>query len=92
MPTAEKPALRELYWRRPDQYHSVTTDGRYSVCRMNVGPRIHYVAFRRGHAERAAKHIAAVELDAIVVPAKASDAERLAAIKTLQLKCAADVG
>ncbi len=35
-----------MTWRRPDQWHLVTDDGRYTVSRANVGEWAHYTAWR----------------------------------------------
>lgn len=70
----------------------MTADGRYTVCRMNLGQRIAYVAYRRGRAanRRDEPHASAVQIDEIVMPATASDSERLASLRSLQGKCAED--
>lgn len=71
----------ELVWIKPDDYHIATECARYSVARITVSPFVHYIAWRRD----ATKHR---ELDSVKLPADAPDADRMAAIKKMQQRCA----
>ena len=68
-----------LQWRKPDEYHIVTTCGRFSVCRITVDKAPLYIAFRRPYQELACRRL---------LP-DASDVERGAAIKDMQAVCEA---
>lgn len=78
----------------------MTADGRYSVCRMNVGAEIHYVAYLRGKraAKRDEPHVAGVELGSAVVPRPATrqlerdDPKLKGAIRAMQRKCLEHAG
>ena len=75
-----------LQWRRPDEHHIATVCGRFTVARIRVQDVDHYVAFRREPTPAVVK---AHELGERAVPPRATDAERMAAIKSLQQCCEA---
>jgi hypothetical protein len=70
----------DLSWRRPDAYHIISVDERYTVCRLNHSGRILYLAFRRGSP--------AIQIGEASLPADARDDQLMTAIRAMQLKCA----
>lgn len=78
--------MTELRWRKPDQYHIASVCGRFTVARIRVQDVDHYVAFRR---EPTVSVVRAHELDVRTVAPRATDAERMAAIRAMQDVCQA---
>lgn len=85
MTSASTNAVNVLEWHQRDHWHTRTTDGRFSVCRMNVCDHIWFIAFRF-KGKRSTK---SVELGATRLPITASDAERTKAIRQMQELCEA---
>lgn len=105
-PTAARPAT-SLTWvngQTPDgardPYHIATSDGRYTVCRLNVGKRVHYVAYRRAKqsSKRDQPHVMSEEIASIDVPRpKTAELERddpamKGAIRKMQQACLKHAG
>jgi hypothetical protein len=77
----------DLRWLKPDAYHIRSDCGRYSVARIDMGVRDHYVAWRLPRAE----HELPRELDSHRVAKTARDEDRLAAIRSMQQRCLEDL-
>ena len=72
-----------MLWRKRDDYHIRSLDGRYSVSRVRVSPETWYIAWR--WKPKPVTEIASVRLEA-----HCTNAERSAAIKAMQAHCEAD--
>jgi hypothetical protein len=79
--------MSELHWHKADDYHIRSRCGRFSVSRLNVSPRVWYVAWRRPFSELDPP----TELGATSLPDTANDAERISAIREMQGLCEASI-
>lgn len=77
--------MSDLVWRQPDQYHIATACGRFTVARVRVQDVDQYVAYRREPSLNVAR---ARELGRAFVPPRATDAERMTAIRAMKKVCA----
>lgn len=77
--------MTALSWRRVDEYHMRSQDGRFSIARLNCSPRCWYVAFKLPFSESSPS----TEIGATTVSTDASDDERMFAIREMQQICEA---
>lgn len=84
--SAQPSDIPQLRWRKPDQYHIVTTCGRYRVSRVTVLGVDVYVAWRGSFA----RDEIPAELGAKKLVAPFTDQSRQSAISAMQQLCEAD--